>query len=85
MVRLFRKLTALRILINALSSSIIPVCYSFTILLLVSSIYAVIATELFTMDPQNFGTFLRSLYTLFQVRSLPTSLHALFQVRIHKS
>ena len=68
MVRLFRKLTALRILINALSSSIVPVLYSFAILLLVSSIYAVIATELFSMDPDNFGDFSRSIYSLFQVR-----------------
>jgi hypothetical protein len=106
MVRLFRKAERLRILINALSSSIVPVLYrcrkrallkspisgkraltksltenlgslfrnglvpmlcSFAILLLVSSIYAVLATEFFSMDQQNFGTFSLSIYSLFQV------------------
>ena len=47
MVRLFKKLVALRILINALLSSIVPVLYSFVILLLVTSLYAIIATEVF--------------------------------------
>ena len=47
MVRLFRKLTALRVLINALSSSVVPVLYSFVILILISSIYSVLATDLF--------------------------------------
>ena len=40
MVRLFKRLTALRVLINALSASIVPVLYSFTILILVTSLYA---------------------------------------------
>ena len=44
MVRLFRKLTSLRILINALASSVVPVLYSFSILVLVISIYAILAT-----------------------------------------
>ena len=39
-VRLFRKLLSLRILINALASSVIPVLYSFVILILITSIYA---------------------------------------------
>jgi len=44
MVRLFRKLTSLRILINALASSVVPVLYSFSILVLVISVYAILAT-----------------------------------------
>ena len=33
-----------------------------------STVYAVVATELFmTLDPPNFGTFSRSLFSLFQV------------------
>jgi hypothetical protein len=48
MVRLFRKLTALRILINAITQSIVPVMYAFAILLLVSSLYSIIATQLFS-------------------------------------
>ena len=68
MVRLFRRLMALRILLNALSSSVIPVLYSFMILLLVTSLYAVLCTDLFgQIDYENFGTFSRSLFSLFQV------------------
>ena len=68
MVRLFRKLTALRILLNALSSSVVPVLYSFMILLLVSSLYAVLSTDLFGgIDFENFGSFMRSLFSLFQI------------------
>ena len=47
-------------LINALSSSIIPVLNSFLILLLIGSVYAVIATDLFgAYDSENFGVFSR--------------------------
>ena len=67
MVRLFRKLTSLRILTNALSSSIVPVTYAFLILVLVTSIYAVIATDLFYMVDPAFSSFSASLFTLFQV------------------
>ena len=48
-VRLFRKLTALRILINAITQSLVPVMYAFAILLLVSSLYSIIATQLFAV------------------------------------
>jgi hypothetical protein len=47
-VRLFRKLAALRILINAITQSLVPVTYAFAILLLVSSLYSIIATQLFS-------------------------------------
>ena len=76
MVRLFRKLTALRVLINALSSSVVPVLYSFVILILISSIYSVLATDLFrprgeydTETSHMFSTFSSSLFSLFQVCS----------------
>jgi hypothetical protein len=61
MVRLFRQATSLRILINALSSSVVPVTMSFLILLLLASVYAVIASDLFgAYDDANFGYFSRS-------------------------
>eukprot|EP00961_Rhodomonas_salina_P179873 2427584-Rhodomonas_salina.1 len=45
-----------------------PVCYSFVVLLLVSCIYAVLATEIFRFkDGEMFGSFLRSLFTMFQI------------------
>ena len=74
MVRLFRKLTALRVLINTLSFSVVPVLYSFVILILISSIYSVLATDLFRPQGEYnsetsfmFSTFSSSLFTLFQV------------------
>ena len=76
MVRLFRRLTALRVLINALSSSVVPVLYSFVILILITSIYSVLATDLFrprgeydTETSHMFSTFSSSLFSLFQVCS----------------
>ena len=77
MVRLFRKLTELRMLINALTSSIVPVLYSFLILLLISTVYAVVATDLFSaIDPTNFGDFSLSLFSLFQVSNHRVCMHA---------
>ena len=40
-------LTSLRILINALSSALLPVLNAFLLLTLVSSVFAVLATDLF--------------------------------------
>ena len=80
MVRLFRRLMALRELINALSSSVVPVLYSFVILILISSIYSVLATDLFrpqgeydTETSRMFSTFSSSLFTLFQVAFVASS------------
>ena len=68
MVRVFRSLTHLRILVTALSNSIVPVLYSFMLLGLVMSIYAVISTDFFReVDPENWGDFFTSLFSLFQV------------------
>jgi len=69
MVRLFKTLKHLRILINALCASIKPVLYSFTILLLISSLFAILATELFgdQGDSEEFGSFEQSLFTLFHM------------------
>jgi hypothetical protein len=47
MVRLFRKLVALRILINAITSALVPVTYSFVVCLLFASLYAIIGTQVF--------------------------------------
>ena len=70
-LRLFRKLTSLRILITALVSSIIPVLNSMVILMLFTSMYAIVATDLFhSRCDEFFGDFSRSLYTLFQVATM---------------
>ena len=56
MVRLFRSLTQLRIMIDALYSAILPVVNAFMLLLLVSTIYAIVGTDLFRdLAPEYFG------------------------------
>ena len=77
MIRLFQKLQMiwkLRVLVNALFASVVPLAYSFSILVLISSIYAVLATELFrprgdydTEQSRMFLSFTHSLFTLFQL------------------
>ena len=68
LVKLFRRLKSLRMLINALTSSIVPVLNAFAILLLVTTVYAVVATDLFgDHDPVHFANFFESLFSLFQM------------------
>ena len=68
LVRLFRKLKKLRMLINALASSIVPVLNAFAILLLITTVYAVVATDLYReADPVHFANFSESLFSLFQM------------------
>ena len=70
-LRLFQKLQSLRILITALADSVVPVLNSMVILLLFTSMYAVVATDLFhTQSEEFFGTFGASLYTLFQISTM---------------
>ena len=67
MVRVFRTSAHLRILMTALANSLVPVLYSFILLLLVMSIMAVLATDFFGKGvPQHFGRFFMSLFSLFQ-------------------
>jgi voltage-gated sodium channel len=56
MVRLFRGLTQLRIMIDALYSAILPVVNASMLLLLVSTIYAIVGKDLFReLAPEYFG------------------------------
>jgi hypothetical protein len=56
MIRLFRSLTQLRIMIDALYSAVLPVVNAFMLLLLVSTIYAIVGTDLFRdLAPEYFG------------------------------
>uniref|UniRef100_A0A6U5CI52 PH domain-containing protein n=3 Tax=Hemiselmis andersenii TaxID=464988 RepID=A0A6U5CI52_HEMAN len=67
-LRLFGRLSSLRQIINALTAAIIPVLNAFFIMLLVTSIYSILAVSFFgELDPRLFGTFFRSLFTMFQV------------------
>eukprot|EP00960_Hanusia_phi_P034400 751040-Hanusia_phi.AAC.1 len=66
--RLFRYFKALNRIAKALSSATLPVINCFLILLLLACVYAAVATYLFRdLQPQFFGTFLNSLFTMFQV------------------
>ena len=67
-LRLVRFLAPLRLLTTALYNSVEPVIYSFILLGLVTTIFAVIATDMFAdMNPEKFGDLESSVFTLFQV------------------
>eukprot|EP00960_Hanusia_phi_P068162 766775-Hanusia_phi.AAC.1 len=67
-LRLFGRLQSLRQIITALTHSIIPVLNAFLIMLLVTSIYAILAVNFFSSrSPEYFGSFSRACFTLFQV------------------
>eukprot|EP00960_Hanusia_phi_P006656 190222-Hanusia_phi.AAC.8 len=66
--RVFRKLKSLNRIITALASAVIPVANSFIILALVTCIWAALGTHFFSARSEAyFGTFSRSLFTMFQV------------------
>jgi voltage-gated sodium channel len=69
-VRLFSALKDLQRLLAALSLAIYPVCNAFLILLIVASMYAILATTFFSDRlPEYFGDFSTSLFTMFQILS----------------
>jgi hypothetical protein len=78
LVRIFgllRSVYNLRILIISLSNAAVPVLYSFLLMGMVLSMFAVMATELFSeVDPANFGDLERAGFTLFQVHTTSLSL-----------
>ena len=54
-------------MIDALSSAVLPVLNAFVLLSLVSSIYAILGTDLFQhLEPEYFGDFLTSLFTFVE-------------------
>ncbi len=56
MVRLFRSLTQLRIMIDTLYPVMLSVVSAFMLLVLVSTIYSIVGTDLFRdLTPENFG------------------------------
>jgi hypothetical protein len=69
-VRLFRRLQSLRILINALVASLVPLMHAMGLLVLSTSVYAVIAVDFFQeSEPEFFGSLAHSMLTFFQVRN----------------
>ena len=71
-MRLFGRLQSLRQIITALTESIVPVANAFLIMMLVTSIYAILSVNLYReLNAEQFGTFSRALFTLFQVCTEP--------------
>ena len=69
LIRLIKEqVSALHAILIALAVSIVPVLYSFLIVFVVTSLYAVICTKFFGFDHFNhFGTFTRSIFSLYQI------------------
>ncbi|EKX52527.1 hypothetical protein GUITHDRAFT_101696 [Guillardia theta CCMP2712] len=66
-VRLFRKLTSLRILFNAIIGSLIPVLNSVLVLVVVIVMYAILAVELYGTRAQEFSNLHESMFSMYQV------------------
>ena len=67
-MRLFGRLHSLRQIISALTKSIIPVMNAFLIMMLVTSIYAILAVTFYRdRNREYFGNFSRAMFTFFQV------------------
>mmetsp|Transcript_16679 Transcript_16679/g.55540 ORF Transcript_16679/g.55540 Transcript_16679/m.55540 type:complete len:677 (-) Transcript_16679:706-2736(-) len=66
--RIFRRLKSLNRIISALACAVLPVANSFLILALVTCIWAALGTQFFRFrhEPM-FGSFSKSLFTMFQV------------------
>ena len=70
-MRLFGKLRSLRQMINALTSSILPVFNAMMIVLLFHCIFAVLGVNAFSeRDEEHFKTFMKGMLTLFQCATL---------------
>eukprot|EP00802_Teleaulax_amphioxeia_P006006 Tamp_06010.p1 GENE.Tamp_06010~~Tamp_06010.p1 ORF type:complete len:718 (-),score=178.14 Tamp_06010:564-2717(-) len=66
-VRLFRKLSSLRVLFNALLKSLAPVTSSLIILFIITSMYSIIAVELFGFRSPDFRNFHEAIFSMWQV------------------
>jgi hypothetical protein len=67
-MRLFGRLQSLRQIIEALTASMIPVGNALLIMLLITSIYAILAVNFYAdRSPEFFGSFSKALFSLFQV------------------
>jgi hypothetical protein len=65
-----------RSIVNALTASLVPVLNAFAIVSLITSIYAIEGVNLFaSRDSENFGNFMLSLYTMFQVKKRKKNCH----------
>lgn len=64
----FQLLSSFRMIINALTRSVLPVFSAFIILIVVMCVFAVLSVEQFgPNDEDNFGNLSRALFTIFKV------------------
>lgn len=66
-VRLFRKLASLRVLFNALLKSLAPVISSMAIFFIITSMYSILAVELFGKRSPDFRNFHEAIFSMYQV------------------
>eukprot|EP00961_Rhodomonas_salina_P210968 2848985-Rhodomonas_salina.3 len=74
LVRILHRFKKLNRLINAISSSILPVCNTLAVLLIITAVYALVGVDLWGIrDPEGFGRFTTAFLTMLQVpvRPLP--------------
>jgi voltage-gated sodium channel len=66
-VRILRRLKSLRLIVSALCQSVVPVANTFFVLMVVTSIYAILAVSLFSeRQTEHFGHFSQAFFTMFQ-------------------
>ena len=66
-VRILRRLKSLRLIVSALCQSVVPVANTFFVLIVVTSIYAILGVSLFSArQPEHFGHFSEAFFTMFQ-------------------
>jgi len=66
--RLFKRLESLRKIMACLASAVPGCASAFAIVVLVTAIYSILCVEFFGVEwPYNFGSFSKSMFTLFQV------------------
>jgi len=66
-VRLFRKLSSLRVLFNALLKSMKPVISSMIIFFIITAMYSILAVELYGFRSPNFQVFHEAIFSMYQV------------------
>ena len=67
-LRIFGRIKSIRIIINALSASLLPVMNAFIIMAIMLCLYSIMAVALFAdIAPQAFGNLSRSVISLFRI------------------
>jgi Ca2+-binding EF-hand superfamily protein len=66
-VRILRRLKSLRLIVSALCQSVVPVANTFFVLIVVTSMYAILGVSLFSeRQREHFGHFSQAFFTMFQ-------------------